>query len=72
MTRKDFQLVADVIKSHAKNAEDSSVINAIALDFSVRFQKVNPRFDTKRFLDACGLERVTLGNGEEVHIVNGR
>lgn len=71
MTRKDFVLVAGVIKNHAKDG-NAQAINALALDFAVRFKKVNPRFDTVRFLDACGLERVTLGNGEEVHIVNGR
>ncbi len=66
MTRKDFQMIADIIKLHGTNP----AAKAMALDFSIAFQEVNPRFDKVRFLNACGLERVTLGNGDKVHIIN--
>ena len=66
MSRKDFQLIADILKQH----KTSPTARAMALDFVIAFQKVNPRFDKVRFLNACGLEQVTLGNGKQVHIVN--
>ena len=66
MTRKDFQTIADIVKMHGT----SPTAIAMALDFTQVFSKANPRFDKKRFLDACGLERVTLGNGKQVHITN--
>jgi hypothetical protein len=68
MTRKDFQLVADILKLHVA----SHTAQAMALDFAQAFQKTNPRFDKKRFLDACGLEFVRLGNGRELHIIEGK
>ena len=67
MTRKDFQLVADILKMHVT----SHTAQAMALDFAQAFQKTNPRFDKKRFLDACGLEYVRLNNGRELHIIEG-
>jgi len=66
LSRKHFQIIANIIKLHGT----SPTAKAMALDFSVAFKKENPRFDAVRFLSACGLERVTLGNGEKVHIVN--
>jgi hypothetical protein len=66
MSRKDFQLIADILKQHGT----SSTARAMALDFAVALQKENPRFDKVRFLNACGLEQVTLGSGKQVHIVN--
>jgi len=66
MSRKDFQLIADILKQH----KTSPTARAMALDFVIAFQKVNPRFDKVRFLNACGLEQVALGNGKQVHIVN--
>ena len=66
MSRKDFQMIADILKRHGH----TPTAQAMALDFAVAFQKVNPRFDKVRFLNACGLERVTLGNGQQVHITN--
>jgi len=50
MTRKDFQFIADVLKNHAVNGGAS---DAIALDFAVALQKLNPRFDVQRFVKAC-------------------
>lgn len=50
VTRKDFQMIADIIKLH----RSSPTAKFLALDFVQAFKKVNPRFDNKRFLDACG------------------
>lgn len=51
MTRKHFQQVADVIKSHpdAKKREE------LAAHHSEIFKKSNPRFDADRFRKACGV-----------------
>jgi hypothetical protein len=49
MSRKDFQMIADILKRHG----NSPTAQAMALDFAVAFQKVNPRFDKARFLNAC-------------------
>jgi hypothetical protein len=51
MTRKDFQMIADIVKMYGT----SPTAKAMALDFAQAFMRVNPRFDNKRFLDACGL-----------------
>ena len=66
MTKKHFQIIADIVKLHGT----SPTARAMALDFSVAFKKENPRFDTVRFLNACGLQRVTLVSGEQVYITN--
>ena len=49
MTRKDFQLIADVVK----NISDSDARNATAMDFAHRLQSVNPRFNISRIVKAC-------------------
>ena len=51
MTRKHFQQVADLIKSHpdAKKREE------LAKHHSEIFKKSNPRFDETRFRKACGV-----------------
>jgi len=66
MTRRHFKIIADIVKLHGT----SPTAKAMALDFAIAFKKENPRFDKVRFLNACGLERVTLGNGQQVHITN--
>ena len=56
MTRKDFQLIADVLKRHAvisDNMTKTNVIKAIALDFAVQLKDTNPRFNIQRFIKAC-------------------
>ena len=49
MSRKDFQMIADVIK----NIEDRKVRHAVTMDFAVRLKDVNPRFNISRFVGAC-------------------
>lgn len=56
MTRKDYQLIADVIKATA--AAKSTVaptLHCLALNLSVELQKDNPRFKPEYFLKACGI-----------------
>ena len=54
MTRKDFQLIADVLKaSGVASPMNRCVIKDIATNFAVELQKTNPRFDVQRFVKAC-------------------
>jgi hypothetical protein len=49
MTRKDFQLIADVV-SEIDNVDTR---NQVALNFVTTLDKTNSRFDSVRFLLAC-------------------
>ena len=63
MTKKDFELIARVLHDNLKGEGFSSegvteeqrkaAVHCLALDFSLEFQRVNPRFDTSRFIKAC-------------------
>jgi|TARA_R100001082_G_C4242914_1_gene108126 pentose-5-phosphate-3-epimerase len=53
MTRKDFELIARVVKS----IQDKDVRNATALNFATELRHVNPRFNTTRFVSACTEEK---------------
>ena len=62
MTKKDFEMIARVLRNNLEgkgfinnsvnDAQRESAVRCIALDFSLEFQKVNPRFDTGRFVKA--------------------
>ncbi len=53
MTRKDYVLIAEVIATswHA-NAEAK---RTLAISFAEALETDNPRFDSERFLRACGV-----------------
>jgi hypothetical protein len=61
MTRKDYVLIAEVIKTQVemsiKFEEEESLAGAknIAYDLALRLSNDNPRFDCGRFLVACGV-----------------
>ena len=60
MTKKDYELIAKVIKVHANfkcTYTDQRKVEMLdlAIDLAVYFQEENPRFDRDRFLKACGL-----------------
>ena len=54
MTRKDFQLIATIIKGHTDGKSDH-VMRGFALSMAIELNKANPRFDKVRFLKACGV-----------------
>jgi hypothetical protein len=56
MTRKDFQLIADVIKGMNKPHNDSETVAEIAYQFALTLADTNDRFDREKFLKACGVE----------------
>ena len=56
MTRKDFQLIADIIAKmpdHAPSLRSQKTSTARA--FAEGLKTTNPRFDADRFLAACHL-----------------
>ena len=59
MTRKDYVLIAGIIKdanyaaSKFKDAAGSSMLYHVASELSDALAKDNPRFDRNRFLIAC-------------------
>ena len=58
MTRKDFELIAKVIKESGTTLDsDPAYIDAIAdvADrFAIKLRLSNPRFDRAKFMVACG------------------
>lgn len=65
MTKKDFVAVAEIIYNHGnilsldeKFDEGAKFAAAkIARELAAVFKQKNPRFDTQRFLDACGVNQ---------------
>jgi hypothetical protein len=54
MTRKDFELIADVLNNyHTGDEKQKAVVREMALTFGVRLHETNPRFDVQRFVSAC-------------------
>ena len=52
MTRKDYQLIAEVF---ARSAGDD-LAKLIALNLADKLEQDNPRFNKARFLTACGVK----------------
>lgn len=59
MTKKDFQLIADVVNNfrltsvvNNERVSGEQVANLSEM-FANALEQINPRFDRSRFLDAC-------------------
>jgi hypothetical protein len=52
MTRKDYELIAEVIATSWHYSQDS--MEDLAYRFADLLEEDNPRFDRHRFLVACG------------------
>lgn len=55
MTRKDFKLIASVLKKEREEWLYSGDANIIASDFAEALATTNPNFDKSKFLEACGV-----------------
>jgi hypothetical protein len=57
MSRKDFNLIAETIKSlpsfSTPNSDDAVRFSAIVAKFAEALASTNPRFDKDRFAAAC-------------------
>ena len=49
MTRKDFQLIANIVKT----IQDDDARNQVACNFAVVLKRDNPRFRAEQFINAC-------------------
>lgn len=57
MTRKDYQLIAEVFANFGQIIELEETIGAdLARNLADALQGDNPRFDRARFLTACGVK----------------
>lgn len=58
MSRAHFQLVADVIRArvrlHGARPLRVSTLQELTKDFADAFAATNPRFNRRRFIEACG------------------
>ncbi len=50
MTRKDFELIADTIRTMPE-----TIRLRVAVDFATALSGTSPRFDHGRFMHACGI-----------------
>ena len=62
MTRKDFQMIADVVKM----IDDKDTRHTVAMNFAVKLKGVNPRFSVSKFGGACNSFATVEAAGEEV------
>jgi len=54
MTRKHFQMIADTING-SRDGGNEDTLRVLALTLCVEFKRENSRFNTERFLKACGV-----------------
>ena len=62
MTRKDFQMIADVVKM----IDDKDTRHTVAMNFAVKLKGVNPRFSVSKFVGACNSFATVEAAGDEV------
>ena len=53
MTKKDYELIATIIRGHQDGGKHDMVVRWLALSMAIEFQKDNPRFNKERFIKAC-------------------
>jgi hypothetical protein len=59
MTRKHFQMIADVVAASEVTANlTTTQLEDIAFEFGRKLMQTNERFDAKRFFVACGVDAV--------------
>jgi len=56
MTRKDYNLIAEVLRDSLDLIVDDLALEALASNFADELATDNPRFDRARFLAACGVK----------------
>ena len=62
MTRKDFQMIADVVKM----IDNKDTRHTVAMNFAVKLKGVNPRFSVSKFATACNSYATVEAAGDEV------
>ena len=72
MTRKDYQLIASVLKNYATEGIPVDDRDAIAYDLADALAKDNPRFDREKFLIAAGVWTGCSECGARMRYVTGQ
>ena len=54
---REFEIIAGILRAARERGErdPNAVLDHLALDFDCALAELNPRFDSKRFLAACGV-----------------
>lgn len=55
MTRKDYELIAQVVRNLKDEVVDDLAHEAIVTNFIEELQSENPRFNSEIFAKACGV-----------------
>ena len=65
MTRKDFELIANKIAGARRGTTEDgqNLLDYLARDLAETISETHPRFDSFRFLVACGVWQETEING---------
>tara|TARA_B100000131_G_C17857785_1_gene508708 strand:- start:310 stop:519 length:210 start_codon:yes stop_codon:yes gene_type:complete len=68
MTRKDFQLIADVVAS-TMSVVKPEARQCLALDFANALTATNPRFNVSQFVKACLVNELAETTTSEIPVV---
>lgn len=57
MTKKDYELIAEVLAQVAsqQDMDKQYIVDEVAYYMATKLQEQNPRFDRNKFLTACGI-----------------
>lgn len=56
MTKKDYELVASVVKEFMQLMQTKAIPKHFGFALANAFEQHNPKFDRAKFLKACGIE----------------
>lgn len=56
MTRKDYELVARILKLNLENSSDSEAVQQVIYNFVGAFHITYPNFNEATFREACGVK----------------
>jgi hypothetical protein len=56
MTRKDYELIAMILRLSRAPHNDTATVEEIAYSFADNLGVTNPRFNRETFLTACGVK----------------
>ena len=68
MTRKDFQLIADVVANTLATVKPEAR-QCLALDFANALKTTNPRFNVEMFVKACLVNELPETTTSEIPVV---
>jgi hypothetical protein len=67
MKKKDFELIASVLKYRIITLDDNTIAKVLVKDFANNLSDLYPRFDKQKFLQACGVEMFDSKKFEKIN-----